>query len=128
MDLFRESMDLLHFDSSVFKRFNSWIRFVTQFSKDLFRGFVSWRNFQKIHFVDSFCDAIFKRFISWIRFVRPKISNYSICFVSEGFVYKSRILINNSYLHILSIFFFCKKSRVTPRATSKSFLDATTSD
>ncbi len=37
----------------------SWIQ---PFSKDSFRGFVSWRNFQKIRFADSFRDAIFKRF------------------------------------------------------------------
>ncbi len=47
----------------VFKRFVSWIRFVTQFPKDSFR------------------DAIFKRFVPWIRFVRHKISNYSFRFV-----------------------------------------------
>jgi hypothetical protein len=41
VDLFRESMDSFRFDSSVFKRIDSWIRFVTQFSKDSFRGFVS---------------------------------------------------------------------------------------
>jgi hypothetical protein len=62
VDSFRESMDSFRFDSSVFKRFNSWIRFVTQFSKDLFRGFVSWPSFQKIRFVDSFRDTIFQRF------------------------------------------------------------------
>ncbi len=67
---------------TVFKRFVSWIRFVLRCWKDLFRGFVSCSNFQKIRFVDSFCDAIFKRFVSWIRFVRPKISKDSICFVS----------------------------------------------
>ena len=67
---------------SIFKRFVSWIRFVLRCSKDSFRGFVSWRNFQKIRFVDSFRDAIFKRFVSWIRFVRPKISKDSIRFVS----------------------------------------------
>jgi hypothetical protein len=153
VDSFRESMDSFQFDSSVFKKFVSRIRFVMPFSKDSFRGFVSWRHFQKIRFADSFCDAIFKifdesyesnessqilstigytnpsesfgfrfanplvfkRFVSWIRFVlrrskdsfrgfvswcnfqkihfvMPKISNYSIRFVSEGFVYESRIL------------------------------------
>ncbi len=62
MDSFRESMDSFRFDSSVFKRFDSWIRFVMQFSKDSFRGFVSWPSFQKIRFVDSFRDTIFQRF------------------------------------------------------------------
>ncbi len=41
---------------------------------------------------DSFRGFIFERFVSWIRFVKAKIPNYSIRFVSEGFVYKSRIL------------------------------------
>jgi hypothetical protein len=77
---------------TVFKRFVLWIRFVLRCWKDSFCGFVSWRNFQKICFVDLFRDAIVKRFVSWIRFVRPKISKDSICFVSEGFVYESRIL------------------------------------
>ena len=35
---------------------------IQPFSKDSFRGFVSWRNFQKIRFADSFRDIIFKRF------------------------------------------------------------------
>ena len=51
---------------SIFKRFVSWIRFVLRCSKDSFRGFVSWRNFQIP--------------VSWIRFVRPKISKDSIRF------------------------------------------------
>ena len=55
-------MDSFRFDLSVFKRFDLRIRFMTQFSKDLFLRFVLWRNFQKICFVDSFCDTIFKRF------------------------------------------------------------------
>ena len=38
---------------TVFKRFVSWIRFVLRCSKDSFRGFVTWRNFQNIRFVDS---------------------------------------------------------------------------
>ncbi len=78
-----------------FKRFVSWIRFVLRCSKDSFRGFVSSYGVQKIRFVDSFCDTIFVRFVSWIRFVRPKISKDSIRFVSEGFVYESRILTNS---------------------------------
>ncbi len=65
---------------TVFKRFVLWIRFVPQCSKDSFCGFVSWRNFQKIRFVDSFRDAIFKRFVSWMRFVRKKVKK--VCFVS----------------------------------------------
>ncbi len=39
---------------TVFKRFVSWIHFVLRCSKDSFCGFVSWRNFQKIRFMDSF--------------------------------------------------------------------------
>ena len=76
----------------MFKRFVSWIRFVLRCSKDSFRGFVSYYGVQKICFVDSIRTTVFKRFVSWIRFVRPKISKDSIRFVSEGFVYESRIL------------------------------------
>jgi hypothetical protein len=76
----------------LFKRFVSWIRFVLRCSKDSFCGFVSSYGVQKIRFVDLFRDTIFVRFVSWIRFVRPKISKDSIRFVSEGFVYESRIL------------------------------------
>jgi hypothetical protein len=36
VDSFRQSIDLFWFDSSVYKRFVWWIRFVTQFSKDSF--------------------------------------------------------------------------------------------
>jgi hypothetical protein len=68
------------------------IREYLQCSKDSFCGFVSYYGVQKICFVDSFRTTVFKRFVSWIRFVRPKISKDSICFVSEGFVYESRIL------------------------------------
>jgi hypothetical protein len=93
---------------TVFKRFVSWIRFVLRRLKDSFRGFVLWRNFQNIRFVDSFRDAIFKRFILWIRFVRPKISNYSIRFVSEGFVYESRILTIKPF-YIQNTYFICIK-------------------
>ncbi len=46
--------------------------------------------------MDSFRRPVFQRFVSWICFVRPKISKDSIRFVSEGFVYESRILNNNS--------------------------------
>ncbi len=62
------------------------------FSKDSICGFVSSYGVQKICFVDSFCPKVLKRFVSWIRFVRPKISKNSICFVSDGFLYDSRIL------------------------------------
>ena len=55
-------------------------------------GFANLYGVQKIRFVDSFRTTVFKRFVSWIRFVRPKISKDSIRFVSEGFVYESRIL------------------------------------
>ena len=77
--------------------FVSWICFVELFLKDLFCGFVLWICFWKIRFVDlflkdSFRGFIFERFVSWIRFVKAKIPNYSIRFVSEGFVYESRIL------------------------------------
>jgi hypothetical protein len=41
----------------------------------------------------------FHGFVSWIRFVKAKIPNYSIHFVSEGFVYESRILIIEQNLH-----------------------------
>ncbi len=49
---------------------NPWICFVSirQFSKDSIRGFVSWCNFQKIRFVDSYRDPVFNRFVLWIRF------------------------------------------------------------
>ena len=103
----------------------------SQFSKNSFRGFVSWRIFKRfdesdesyessqilstidlwIHtnpvLPDSRIQSIFKRFVSWrnfqipvswIRFVRPKISKDSICFISEGFVYESRILTVNPFL------------------------------
>jgi hypothetical protein len=46
----------------------------------------------RISIADSICRPFFKRFVSWIQFVRPKISNYSINFDSEGFVYESRKL------------------------------------
>jgi hypothetical protein len=52
------------FRTTVLKRFVSWIRFVTQFSKDSFRGFVSWIRFVTQFSKDSFCG-----FVSWIRFV-----------------------------------------------------------
>ncbi len=62
--------------------------------------------FQKICFADLFRRPVFERFVSWIRFVdlflkdsfcgfilwKQKISNFSIRFVLEGFVYESRIL------------------------------------
>ena len=51
----------------------------------------------RIRFVDSFRRHVFERFVSWIRFwkirfVKIFFPNYSIRFVSEGFVYESRIL------------------------------------
>ncbi len=58
---------------TVFKRFVSRIRFVLRCSKDSFRGFVSWRNFQKIRFVDSFRKKKnLKRFDSF-RFGRIRV-------------------------------------------------------
>ena len=58
---------------TVFKRFVSWIRFVLRCSKDSFCGFVLWRNFQKICFVDSFRKKKkSKRFVSY-RFGRIRI-------------------------------------------------------
>ncbi len=57
----------------VFKRFVSWICFVTQFSKDSFRGFVSWRNFQKIHFVDSFRKTKNLKLLDSFRFGRIRV-------------------------------------------------------
>ncbi len=46
----------------------------------------------RICIADLFCRPVFERFVSWIRFVRPNISKDSIHFISEGFVYESRIL------------------------------------
>ncbi len=48
------------FRTTVFKRFVLWIRFVVRCSKDSFRGFVSYYGVQKIHFVDSICDAFWR--------------------------------------------------------------------
>ena len=50
----------------------------------------------KIHIANSICRPFFKRFVSCIQFVRPKISTYSIRFVLEGFMYKSRFLTYSS--------------------------------
>ena len=55
----------------------------------------------KICIADSFCRPVFQRFVLWIRFVRSKIPNYLIRFVSEGFVYESRILIKKNNCLIL---------------------------
>jgi hypothetical protein len=46
----------------------------------------------RISIADLIRRPFFIRFVSWIWFIRPKISNYSICFDSEGLVYESRIL------------------------------------
>ncbi len=46
----------------------------------------------RICITDLIRRPFFKRFVFWIRFVRPKISNYLICFDLEGFVYESRNL------------------------------------
>ncbi len=59
---------------------------------DSFRGFILSYCVQKIRFVDSICRPVFERFVLWICFVKTKIPNYSIHFVSEGFIYDSRIL------------------------------------
>ncbi len=59
------------------------IRIADLFRRPFFKRFVSW-----VRFVELFS----KIFILLIRFVRPKISNNSISFISEGFVYDSRIL------------------------------------
>jgi hypothetical protein len=48
----------IRFVSSVFKRFDSWICFVTQFSKDSFCGFVSWHNFPKIRRIQRILSTI----------------------------------------------------------------------
>ncbi len=72
---------------------NFWISKSVCSSKDLFCGLILRCGFQKIRFADSFRDAVFKRFDSRIHFASKKIQNYSICFASEGFVYKSRNLI-----------------------------------
>ncbi len=70
----------------VFKRFVSWIGFVLRCSKDSFRGFVSWHNFQKIRFVDSFCKIKNSKLLDSFRFVRiciqiphPYYFHLSIC-------------------------------------------------
>ncbi len=57
-------------------------------------GFANLYGVQKIRFVDSFRTTVFKRFVLWICFVKIIFPNYSIRFVSEGFVYESRILRN----------------------------------
>jgi len=70
---------------------------------------------QKICFVDWFCPTVFKRFVLWIQFVglfskdwflfiRSKIPNYSICSVSEGFVYDSCILKNKAFKKVLGTY------------------------
>jgi hypothetical protein len=58
---------------TVFKRFVSWIRFVLRCSKDSFRGFVSWRNVQKIRFVDSICKTKNLKRFDLFRFGRIRI-------------------------------------------------------
>ncbi len=68
---------------TVFKRFVLWICFVLRCSKDLFCGFVLWRNF-------------FKRFVLWIRFLRNKSQKGLFRIDLEGLVYESRILKNYS--------------------------------
>ncbi len=55
----------------------------------------------KVCFADSICRAFFKRFILWIWLVRPKISNYSICYQWSGFL--------NMYLFV-QIFYLDSKS------------------
>jgi hypothetical protein len=81
-------IDVLRIHTNLGVRIREYLRC----SKDSFCGFVLYYGVQKIRFVDSFCTTVFKRFVSWIRFVRPKISKDTIRFVSEGFVYESRIL------------------------------------
>ncbi len=46
--------------------------------------------------MDSFRGFVFERFVSWICFVKNFFPNYSIRFISEGFVYESRILRKNT--------------------------------
>jgi hypothetical protein len=77
----------------LYRGHKSWLQ------KDSFRFVIDESDFidsrvqsLKIRFVDSICRPVFKRFFLWIRFVRSKIPNYSIRFVSEGFLYDSRIL------------------------------------
>jgi hypothetical protein len=57
----------------------------------------------KIRIPDLIRRAFFKRFVSWLRFVRSKNPNYSIRFVSEGFVYESRILSYDALLLPISV-------------------------
>ena len=63
MDSFRESMD----SYGIVTTNPGFVSYrgsrIQPFSKDSFRGFVLWRNFQKIRFADLFRDAIFKRFV-----------------------------------------------------------------
>jgi hypothetical protein len=62
VDSFRESMDSYRIVTTNPGFISYRGSRIQPFSKDSFRGFVSWRNFQKIRFADSFRDAIFKRF------------------------------------------------------------------
>ncbi len=99
----KDSFQIVSHESSQFSKIRPFLRIqriltnpqyyrFTNPYESLGFGFANLYGVQKIRFVDSFRTTVFKRFVSWIRFVNIFFPNYSIRFVSEGFVYESRIL------------------------------------